>query len=113
MSAPFAWFDATSANPSDASDFLENMFGWKQVPVGGATMIKEPSGEMPFAATVAKIDDVQGWVPYVAVENVDDATAKAVKLGATLIRARTKGPAGEYTVVAIPGGPHLALWKRG
>jgi len=56
----------------------------------GSTMLKRPDDEMPFAAT-----------------------EKAVGLGATLIRERTKGPAGFYTVAAIPGGPQLALWKFG
>ncbi len=113
MPAPFAWFDATSDKSETASDFLAAMFGWEKIPVDGSTMLKEPDSEMPFAATVPSGDAVPGWVPYLPVEDVDAATKKAIELGATLVRDRTKGPAGYYTVIAMPGGPQLALWKRG
>jgi len=33
-----------------------------------------------------------------------------VGLGTMLIRERTKGATGFYTVVAIPGGPQVTLW---
>ncbi len=113
MPAPFAWFDATSDDSDAATDFLTTFFGWEKIPAGGSTMLKEPNGELPFAATVPSGDAVQGWVPYMPVDDVDAATEKAIGLGAKLVRERTKGPAGYYTVVAIPGGPHLALWKFG
>jgi len=113
MPAPFAWFDATSSDSTVASTFFNAMFGWQGSPADGSTMLTQPDDEMPFAATVPASDDVTGWVPYMAVDDVDAATEKAIGLGATLIRERTKGPAGFYTVVAIPGGPPLALWKFG
>ena len=111
MTAPFAWFDATSENSDTAAEFLTALFGWEKTPAEGSTMLKETDSEMPFAATVPACDAVQGWVPYMPVDDVDAATEKALALGATLVRQRTKGPAGYYTVIAIPGGPHLALWK--
>jgi predicted enzyme related to lactoylglutathione lyase len=35
-----------------------------------------------------------------------------VSLGARLLREKSRGPAGEFTVVRDPGGAALALWKK-
>jgi hypothetical protein len=60
----------------------------------------------------SKEGKVSGWIPYVQVEDVDGATAKAQKLGAQVIQPRTKGPAGDFTVVRDPGGASIALWQK-
>jgi predicted enzyme related to lactoylglutathione lyase len=67
----------------------------------------------PFAG-LAKKDGgaATGWIPYVQVDDVDGATDTAVKLGATVLSAKTRGPAGEYSVVRDPGGAALALWQK-
>jgi len=41
----------------------------------------------------------QGWVPYVQVDDVDRATERAINLGAKVLQKRTRGPAGEFTIV--------------
>ena len=43
---------------------------------------------------------------------LDDATRRAVKLGAGVIKQRTRGPAGDYSVVRDPGGAPIALWQK-
>lgn len=53
-----------------------------------------------------------GWVPFVQVEDVDSATKRATKLGASVIKPRTRGPAGDYAVVRDPGGATFALWQK-
>ena len=113
MPAPFVWFDAIGDDADGAAKFLSEMFGWQPLPADGAAMLKQPGDDMPFAATVPASDGASGWVPYMPVEDVDAATSKALGLGADLVRARTKGPAGDYTIVALPGGAPLALWTRG
>ena len=66
----------------------------------------------PFAAVGEQEGKVQGWVPYVQVDDVDDAAQRAGKLGAEVLKPRTKGPAGDYTVIRDPGGATLALWQK-
>lgn len=73
------------------------------------------AGSGPFAALAAKQDrygDRDEWIPFVAVDDVDAAAKRAVALGATLLREKSRGPAGEFAVVRDPGGAALALWKK-
>lgn len=112
MTSPFAWFDLSSEDASASIEFLTDMFGWSASPMGPATALTQPDAKMPFAATINKSDDVSGWLPYVPVPDVDAATEKALGLGARLLRTRTTGPAGDYSVIEAPGGAQLALWTR-
>jgi uncharacterized protein len=112
MSQSFVWFHNNSDNPSDSSKFYENLLGWtaSEGP-SGLTMLAGQTG--PFAG-LAKKDggSTAGWVPYVQVDDVDGATNAAVKLGATVVSAKARGPAGEYSVVRDPGGAAIALWQK-
>jgi predicted enzyme related to lactoylglutathione lyase len=51
------------------------------------------------------------WVPYAAVERVDQVTERAVRLGATVLMAPREGPLGCRSVVSTPAGGILALWE--
>ena len=52
-----------------------------------------------------------GWFPYVQVDDLDAATEKAKKLGATALQPATEGPAGTYTPIREPGGAVFALFQ--
>ena len=64
----------------------------------------------PWAGIVGGTSDA-GWVPYVQVADVDDATKKATQLGARVVREKTAGPAGVYTTIEDPSGAQVALWQ--
>jgi predicted enzyme related to lactoylglutathione lyase len=69
----------------------------------------------PFAAVGSRKErygDRDEWIPFVAVDDVDAASQRAMSLGATLVREKCRGPAGEFAVVRDPGGAALALWKK-
>jgi predicted enzyme related to lactoylglutathione lyase len=65
----------------------------------------------PFAA-VGDDEGMIGWVPYAQVDDVDAATRKAKALGGTVIKAKTRGPAGEFSIIRDPGGAAVALWQK-
>jgi predicted enzyme related to lactoylglutathione lyase len=114
MSSPFVWFHHNGKKPNETRAFLASLldFQTSEGP-GGMTMLAADAG--PFAALGSKDDrygDRDEWIPFVAVEDVDAATKRAVKLGASLLREKNRGPAGEFTVVREPGGAALALWKK-
>jgi uncharacterized protein len=52
------------------------------------------------------------WLPYVGVADIDDATARASDLGATVLLEAREGPAGWRSVVATPAGGELAFWQQ-
>jgi predicted enzyme related to lactoylglutathione lyase len=52
------------------------------------------------------------WVPYVLVDNVVDATAKAKDLGAKVYRDVSEIPdMGSFSIIADPTGGILGLWQ--
>jgi predicted enzyme related to lactoylglutathione lyase len=51
------------------------------------------------------------WLPYVEVEEISNATARATELGAAVLLAPREGPAGWRSVVAAPAGGEIALWQ--
>jgi predicted enzyme related to lactoylglutathione lyase len=114
MSSPFVWFHHNGKKPNETKGFLESLLNLQASEgPGGMTMLAAGGG--PFAALGSKADrygDRDEWIPFVAVEDVDAATKRAVDLGGTLLREKSRGPAGEFTVVRDPGGAALALWKK-
>lgn len=114
MSSPFVWFHHNGDKPNETKCFLESLLGFRvSEGPGGMTMLATSAG--PFAALGSEEDrygDRDEWIPFVAVEDVDAATDRAVELGAALVRQKSRGPAGEFTVIRDPGGAALALWRR-
>lgn len=111
MSEAFVWFHNGSKKARDSVRFYEKLLGWS-VTDGppGMTMLAGPKG--PFAA-VGGEEGVVGWIPYAEVDDVDAATERATQLGASLLKPKTRGPAGEFSIMRDPGGAAIALWQRG
>lgn len=115
MSAPFVWYDLT-ASPADADrarEFYAKLFGWQIAPdtspgpYNGLMM----DGQQPSAAVVEATEASAGhWVPYVKVDDLEQATAAATSLGGTVVVEATDGPAGTAVLVADPAGALVALW---
>ncbi len=114
MSSPFVWFHHNGRKSRETQKFFESLLAWKgSEGPDGMTMLAHDAG--PFAAIGAKQErygDRDEWIPFVAVDDVEAATKRAMSLGATLLREKSRGPAGEFTVVRDPGGAALALWKK-
>jgi predicted enzyme related to lactoylglutathione lyase len=110
----FVWFHHNGQKSNDTKKFYETLFGWKgSEGPGEMTMLAADGG--PFAAIGSKKDrhgDQDEWIPFVAVDDVDQATHRALSLGAVLLREKRRGPAGDFSVVRDPGGAALALWKK-
>jgi predicted enzyme related to lactoylglutathione lyase len=51
------------------------------------------------------------WLPYVAVDGIDEATERARRLGASVALAPCECPSGWRSVVSTPGGGEIALWQ--
>lgn len=110
MSEVFVWFHNSSKRPSDSTSFYESLLGWKRTEgPAGMTMFAGEKG--PFAAVGAE-DGTVGWIPYAQVDDVGAATKRAQELGATVIKEKTRGPAGEFSIVRDPGGATIALWQK-
>lgn len=108
------WFDLNAADTDQARGFYGDLFGWAVTPAGDAGHYRAwiTDGQQPWAGIVqADAATAQGWLPYVVVEDLDEATKRAVSLGATVIAGPADGPAGASVTIADPGGARLALFK--
>ncbi len=113
MPAPFVWFDNMTAQSQDTTQFLNAMFRWQPKDLGPMTFLTEEGGNMPFATICAELDGITGWVPYIEVDDLPAATARARANCASVIAEDVKGPAGDASFIRDPGGSPMALWKRG
>jgi predicted enzyme related to lactoylglutathione lyase len=104
---PFVWFDLRTPARDAAERFYGSLLGWQIEDNGALAAGGEPWG------VVAEDPDLPTarWLPYIQVEDLDDATERAVELGATIVQPRTAGPAGFFTTISDPGGAQVALWQ--
>jgi predicted enzyme related to lactoylglutathione lyase len=51
------------------------------------------------------------WLPYVEVDQIDQAIERARILGASVLLEPREGPAGWRCVVATPEGGEIAFWQ--
>ena len=109
--AEFVWFDHRSDNPSGVGTFYEKLLGWKRAEQSppGTTWF---GASRPWSGMAATEELPSGWLPYVRVDDVDVASQQAQTLGATVLKTRTTGPAGDFVVIQDPGGGAVALWQQ-
>lgn len=114
MSSPFVWFHHNGENPQQTKDFFEALLGWQGSDgPSGMTMLSADAG--PFAAlasSTGRYGAQTAWIPFVEVEDVDAATARAIALGASLVQDKSRGPAGEFSIINDPSGSTLGLWRK-
>jgi predicted enzyme related to lactoylglutathione lyase len=51
------------------------------------------------------------WLPYVEVDQIDEVTERAGRLGASVLLEPREGPAGWRSVVTTPAGGEIAFWQ--
>jgi predicted enzyme related to lactoylglutathione lyase len=115
-SAPFIFFDLRTPDADRSRAFYRDLAGLtvEDVPAGSATIpMFATDGEVWGGLTELPAGDTRApqWIPYLPVENVDDARGRAIALGAMVVRERTDLPAGSVVVIADPGGATIALWQ--
>jgi predicted enzyme related to lactoylglutathione lyase len=113
MAGQFMWFDLGATDAGQAREFYRALFGWAVAPAADAGPYQAwiTDGEQPWAGIVHADTEGGGWLPYVMVEDLDEAAERAVSLGATVIAGAADGPAGTSVTIADPGGARLALFK--
>jgi predicted enzyme related to lactoylglutathione lyase len=115
----FVWHELHTSDRTKALKFYTQLLGWdtKDVAMG--------PGE-PYGLCMQNGKDFAGitkskagpnvpshWLPYIAVEDVDKASAKVKELGGKVINAPMDIPnVGRFAVVADPQGAAFALHKH-
>jgi predicted enzyme related to lactoylglutathione lyase len=117
MANPFVHIELMSTDVGKAKAFYGKLFDWKledmQMPEMMYTMIKVGEGTgggmmknpMPNAPSM--------WVPYVNVDDLQAATAKAKSLGATVLKENVDVMGrGAFSIITDPTGAMLGLWYQ-
>jgi predicted enzyme related to lactoylglutathione lyase len=125
MDSTIVHFEIPADNPERAVKFYRELFGWdidkwenpngieywmvKTVPTDEQGMPQRPGvngGLMP------RMYPNQQPVNYISVENVDQAVAKAERLGAKVMMGKTPVPGmGWFAQLTDPEGNVLAVWE--
>jgi uncharacterized protein len=96
-----------------ACAFYAGLFGWpaEQVDAGCGSYVALGLGGV-IGGGVAECGTRRPvWLPYVQVPEVEEATERARRLGASVMLEAREGPAGWRSVVASPAGAEIALWQ--
>jgi predicted enzyme related to lactoylglutathione lyase len=96
-----------------ASVFYATVLGWRAEWIetrAGSYLALDTGGEV--GGGIAHSAAVQPlWLPYVAVDRIEEATERARRLGASVALAPRECPSGWRSVVSTPGAGEIALWQ--
>ena len=118
MANPFVHVELNTPDPVKAKSFYSKLFEWdledlsnSSVPDGEYTMIKVGKGtgggimkQVPHGPL--------GWLAYVQVEDIRDATTKAKSLGGVVMKdVEEVMGMGWLSIIQDPTGALLGLWQ--
>ena len=118
----FCWFELGTTDQNAAKSFYQSLFGWgaddmPMGPEGVYSMFTLEGRNAGAAYTLMPEMRAHGvpphWAIYIAVESADDAAAKAVKAGGTLLKAPFDVfDVGRMAVIKDPTGAVFQAWQE-
>jgi predicted enzyme related to lactoylglutathione lyase len=102
-----------TGNLPRACAFYTRMFGWRAetIHMGCRSYLAMDVGQGIEGGVVERETERSLWLPYVQVDDVEEATERGRSLGATVVLDPREGPAGWRSVLAAPAGAEVALWQ--
>ena len=116
MANPFVHIELMANDIGKAKAFYGQLFDWKleDMDMGSMTytMIKVGDGTGGGMMQNPMPDAPSMWLSYVDVDDLEGATAKAKKHGATVMKDVTEVPnMGSFSIITDPTGAMLGLWE--
>jgi predicted enzyme related to lactoylglutathione lyase len=120
MANPFCHLELSSTDAAKAKTFYSSFFDWKlnDMDMGGGmtytTFKPADSNDSPGGGMMQH--PVPGapssWLPYVLVDDINAANAKAKSLGAKIMKDTQEVPnMGWFSIIIDPTGAALGLWQ--
>lgn len=117
MANPFVHVELNTQDVAKAQSFYRSLFDWalNDVDMGGSmtyTLINVGEGTGGGMMKHPMPDAPSMWLPYVQVDDIVAATAKAKSLGATIVKdvMEVMGE-GSLSIIIDPTGAALGLWQ--
>ena len=110
-------FEIYGEHPIALADFYRKAFGWQvqQMEGVGYWRIQTAGAERPAlhgGLTYRAIPDLNGWMLFVNVPSLDEATAHIQHLGGSIVRPKTAVPKTAWvTIVADPAKNIFGIWQ--
>jgi len=117
MANAFCHMELGSIDVDKAKTFYTSLFDWKlnDVEMGPGmtyTLIKPAEGPGGGMMKQPVPGAPSSWLPYVLVDDIHAATAKAKSLGAQIMKDSCEVPnEGWFTIILDPTGAALGLWQ--
>ena len=116
MANPFVHVELGTNDVAKAKSFYGKLFDWKledvEMPEMTYTMVKVGEGtgggmlKWPMPGLPAM------WVPYMLVDDVQAATAKAKSLGGKVVKDVAEIPnMGSFSIITDPTGAMFGMWQ--
>jgi uncharacterized protein len=110
----FVWYSLNTTDPARSIAFFTGLFPWKINPIdmGGGVVYQQIERDGNGFAGVRPFDSVNGgqshWIAYIAVDDVDAASAQIAQEGGTIVAPPADIPTiGRYSVATDPQGAYF------
>lgn len=117
----YAWLDISVDNASELKSFYQKVLGWKAEDISMGEYsdysMNNPNSNEPVAGIChakgynEKMPPV--WLPYFLVDNVEQALADALEMGAEQLDSVKSLGKDKFVVIKDPAGASCALYQRG
>ena len=113
----FSWNELMTRDFEGSAKFYTGLFGWtrEDLDMGGFTYGMFKAGERPVAGMIVLPPEAESmpvmWMGYVTVEKLEASVAKAVELGAKVLKKITAISMGRFAILADPQGAVIGLWQ--
>jgi uncharacterized protein len=112
-SNPLVHLELHTADLPRAGALYAELCGWRPewIATGAGSYLSLELGDGFWGGIVESGTRRPLWLPYVEVPAIAEATARARKLGASVLLEPREGPAGWRSVVVTPSGGEIAFWQ--
>jgi uncharacterized protein len=112
MGQPVVHFEIGCRDKAKTSTFFSQLFDWKMLDAGPATMISTASNEGIQGHISSLGHEPHNYVTvYVQVDDVQAYLDKVQKLGGKMLVPPVEIPTGTFAWFADPEGNTIGLWK--
>jgi uncharacterized protein len=116
MPNAFVHVELNTTDTTQAKSFYGELFDWEleDMPISDFTYTMIRVGEGTGGGIMKQLmpGAPSAWLPYVLVDDVDEATSQAKSLGATIMKDATEvKDMGRFSIIVDPTGAALGLWE--